>query len=97
MKTVQYPEVQKLFSRQDYEHPECQYSFLHKSFSDKSFTFTPANTIKNFFSILLIPICRVHESGTGPFISTCTEEVFYAKHHLEYDSKDPFQIYLFSL
>lgn len=33
LKPGQYPEVRKLFSRQDYEHPECQYSFLHKNFS----------------------------------------------------------------
>lgn len=64
------------------------------------FIVIPTNVIKNFFfvlSYLVIPFSREYEVGSGLFISICTKEAFYTKHHFKYDSEDPMQIYFYFL
>lgn len=64
----------------------------------KLFIVIPTNVINFFFlSYLVIPLGREYEGGSGIFISICTDEAFYAKHRLEYDSEDALQIYFYFL
>lgn len=70
LKMVQYPLQEKLFSKQDCEHLECQYSFLHKlcKIIQQIIFLRLTKIIRNIPPP--INISRSHQAGHGQLFSS---------------------------